>query len=220
MLPQNAILNIFSWSLVQLLQCYKEEIHNFVKSPSYFFNMLIVRDWKRTLSLQQNIIQFETKNDKLKHDFRCHFSKFLFSPTPLNDLLAIFLEKQIKITNTIKNISVIIIERRMEILSSLLTTKLKNPLIYYAKISFQAPEVINFISNFLILCFQRKQKNYVNKLIQQLDDIKYQTNQLQIQIRQPLPFQIKNTLLPINVIFLYKIIKNQLLKRLAIISNY
>ncbi|WP_264435750.1 DUF47 family protein [Coxiella endosymbiont of Dermacentor marginatus] len=205
MLPQTAILNTFGCSPVQLLRRHKEKVYNFVKLPLCFFNMLTVRDWKQISSLQQNITQFETKNDKLKHDFHYHFSRILFPPpTPLNDLLIIFLEKQIKIANTIKNISVIIVERRMEILSPLLITKLKN--------SFQAQEVINFIDNFLALSFQRKQENDVDKIIQKLNDIKYQTNQLQIQVQQQ-PFQIKNTLLPINVIFLYKIIKNQLLKK-------
>ncbi|MFW0066687.1 MAG: DUF47 family protein [Coxiella endosymbiont of Dermacentor silvarum] len=202
MLPQISILNIFGCSPVQLLRCHKEKVHNFMKLPLYFCNMLIVRDWKQTSSLQQDIIQFETKNDKLKHEFHYHFSKILFPPPPIpfNDLLVIFLENQIKIANTIKNVSVIIVECRIEVLS------------------FQAQEVINEIDNFLALCFQRKQENDVDKIIQKLNDIKYQTNQLQIQVQQPL--QIKNTLLSINVIFLYKIIKNQLLKRPVIICNY
>lgn len=185
MLPQTSILDMFG------------------RSPT-FFEALIAQDWKQASSVHQTIIQFENEADELKWNFRRHLPKSLLLPVPRGDFLDL-LAKQDKIANTAKDIAGIMIGHRMEIPSPLVT-KFKNFLNHRVKASAQAEEAINELDELLASGFRRKQTGYVDKLIKQLNNTEYQTDQLQIKVQQSL-FQIENTLASLNIIFLYKIIK-------------
>ncbi|WP_172952112.1 DUF47 family protein [Candidatus Coxiella mudrowiae] len=146
--------------------------------------------------------------EALKWNFHSHLPKSLLLSVLRGDFLD-FLAKQDKIANTAKDIAGIMIGDRMEIPSPLVT-KFKNFLNHCVKASAQAQaqaqEAINELDELLASGFRRKQTVYVDKLIKQLNNTEYQTDQLQIKVQQSL-FQIKNTLASLNVIFLYKIIQ-------------
>ncbi|WP_304985641.1 TIGR00153 family protein [Coxiella-like endosymbiont] len=186
-----------------------KKIHNCVELLPSFFEVLIAQDWKKASSVHQTIIQFENEADELKHDFRRHLRKSLLLPIPRGDFLAL-LAKQDKIANTAKDIAGIIIGRRMEIPLPLVT-EFKNFLNHCVKASEQAQKAINKLDELLASGFRRKktdykQTDYVDKLIDQLNNTEYKIDQLKIKIRQSL-FQTENILAPVNVIFLYKIIE-------------
>lgn len=213
MLPQTSILDMFGRSPIRLLQHCIKKIYNCVELLPYFFEALITQDWKQASSVHQNIIQFEKEADELKRAFRRrHLPKSLLILVPRGDFPS-FLDKQDKIANTAKDIVGIMIGRQMEIPSPLIT-KFKNFLNHWVKASEQAQEAINELDELLASGFPRKQTDDVDKLIEQLNNTEYQTNKLQTKVRQSL-FQIKNTLAPVNVIFLHNIIE-----QIGFLSNH
>ncbi|ACJ19517.1 putative pit accessory protein [Coxiella burnetii CbuK_Q154] len=204
MLRQTAILDMFGRSPVRPLQQHMEKVHACVELLFPFFDALVLQDWERAIELQGAITKLENEADELKRDFRRHLPKSLFLPVPRSDLLTL-LARQDKIANTAKDIAGITLGRKMEIPASLID-KFKNFLAHSIKASTQARNAINELDELLVSGFRGKEAAYVDKLIQQVNDIEYQTDQLQIELRQSL-FQIEKTLLPVNVIFLYKIIE-------------
>ncbi|WP_267256121.1 TIGR00153 family protein [Coxiella endosymbiont of Ornithodoros maritimus] len=204
MLRQTAILDMFGRSPVHQLQQHMEKVHTCVKLLFPFFDALVLRDWERAIELQGTITELENEADELKRNFQRHLPKSLFLPVPRSDLITL-LARQDKIANTAKDIAGITLGRKIEIPASLID-KFKHFLTHSIKASTQARNAINELDALLVSRFRGKEAAYVHKLIQQVNQIEYQADQLQIELRQSL-FQIEKTLLTVNAIFSYKIIE-------------
>lgn len=202
MLRQTAILDMFGRSPIRPLQRHMEKAHACVELLMPFSQAVLKEDWEQAARLQQEISQLEHAADDLKKDLRLHLPKGLFLPVPRSDLLEL-LKKQELLANTAKDIAGIMLGRRMQIPPSL-ADLFENFLKRSVDASAQAKKAISELDELLESGFRGKEVTVVDEMIKELNSIEYDTDQLQIKIRQAL-FDIEKTLAPVDVMFLYKI---------------
>lgn len=200
---QTGILAMFARSPIRPIQRHMEKAHECAKLLLPFFDAVIKQDWEQAAQLRQTLIQNEHAADDLKMDLRLHLPKNLFLPVPRHDLLEL-LDKQEKIANIAKDISGIVLGRKMKI-----PDPIREQFIEFLKTSIhassQAKKAINELDELLESGFRGKEVTFVNEMIKELNHIEKQTDELQITLRQAL-FTIETQLSPIDAIFLYKII--------------
>lgn len=202
MLRQTAILDMFGRSPIRPLQQHMEKAHACVELLIPFSQAVLKEDWEEAARLQQEISELEHAADDLKKDLRLHLPKGLFLPVPRGDLLEL-LKKQELLANTAKDIAGIMLGRRMQIppsLADLFVAFLKRSV----DASAQAKKAISELDELLESGFRGKEVTVVDHMIKELNRIEYDTDQIQIQIRQAL-FDIEKSLAPVDVMFLYKI---------------
>lgn len=204
MLGHTTILDMFGRSPIRPLQRHMEKAHACVELLPDFFNAVLKEDWKAATKLQQKIRVLENKADELKKDFRLHLPKRLFLPVPRSDLLEL-LSKQELLANTAKDIAGIMLGRKM-IIPSQLAPSFKNFLSRSVAASAQAKKAISELDELLESGFRGKEVTIVDNMVQELNRIEYDTDKIQVELRQSL-FDIEKTLAPIDAIFLYKIIE-------------
>lgn len=202
MLRQTAILDMFGRSPIRPLQRHMEKAHACVELLMPFSQAALKEDWEQAARLQQEISELEHAADDLKKDLRLHLPKGLFLPVPRSDLLEL-LKKQELLANTAKDIAGIMLGRRMQIPPSL-ADLFENFLKRSVDASAQAKKAISELDELLESGFRGKEVTVVDEMIKELNSIEYDTDQLQIKIRQAL-FDIEKTLAPVDVMFLYKI---------------
>lgn len=204
MATQPGILNMFARSPMRPLQQHMEKAHRCAELLMPFFQSVLNNDWESAQKLRQDISNTEREADDLKMKIRLNLPKKLFLPVPRSDLLAL-LSKQEKIANTAKDISGIMIGRKMEIPSALaehFTQYLQRAI----DATQQANLSISELDELLESGFRGKEVRVVEKLIQELNKIEHDTDTMQIALRESL-FALENTLKPVDVMFLYKIIE-------------
>ncbi|WP_423063292.1 TIGR00153 family protein [Candidiatus Paracoxiella cheracis] len=202
MLRQTAILDMFGRSPIRPLQQHMEKAHACVELLIPFSQAVLKEDWEEAARLQQEISELEHAADDLKKDLRLHLPKGLFLPVPRGDLLEL-LKKQELLANTAKDIAGIMLGRRMQIppsLTELFSAFLKRSV----DASAQAKKAISELDELLESGFRGKEVTVVDHMIKELNRIEYDTDQIQIQIRQAL-FDIEKSLAAVDVMFLYKI---------------
>lgn len=202
MLRQTAILDMFARSPIRPLQRHMEKAHACVELLMPFSQAVLKEDWKEAEHLQQEISELERAADGLKKDLRLHLPKGLFLPVARSDLLEL-LKKQELLANTAKDIAGIMLGRHMEIPPSL-AGLFENFLKRSVDASTQAKKAISELDELLESGFRGREVTIVDEIIKELNRIEYDTDQLQIEIRQAL-FDIEKTLAPVDVMFLYKI---------------
>ena len=72
--------------------------------------------------------------------------------------------------------------------------------------SAQAAKAINQLDELLESGFKGREVEFVTQMIEELNEIEYDTDQMQIDVRQQL-FNLEADLQPIDVMFLYRIIE-------------
>jgi len=204
MAPQSGILSMFARSPIRPLQRHMEKAHACAKLLLPYFNAVIAKNWDEATELRQKISEEEREADELKLDFRLHIPKSLFLPVARHDLLEL-LTKQELIANTAKDIAGIMLGRKMEIPEPLSET-FQQYISRSIDASAQAMKAINELDELLESGFRGKEVTHVEGMILELNKIEYDTDKIQINIREGL-FKIENDLKPIDVMFLYKIIE-------------
>lgn len=204
MSPQSGILSMFARSPMRPLQRHMEKAHACVELLLPFIDAVIAKDWEKTADLRQQISNSERDADELKLDFRLHLPKSLFLPVPRHDLLEL-LSKQERIANTAKDIAGIMFGRKMEIPESM-SSEFRLYLSRSIDASAQANKAINELDELLESGFRGKEVTLVENMIKELNKIEYDTDKMQIRVREIL-FNIEKDLGPVDVMFLYKIIE-------------
>lgn len=203
-MAQSGVLNMFARSPIRPLQQHMEKAQCCADLLLPYFDAVFAKDWEKAANLQQEISSYEHEADALKMDFRLHMPKGLFLPVPRIDLLEL-LNKQEHIANKAKDIAGIMLGRKMEIPAQL-SGEMRAYLARSIDASKQAKKAINELDELLESGFRGKEVKLVEELVTELNKIEYDTDQMQIKIRQNL-FDIEKSLEPIDVMFLYKIIE-------------
>jgi len=199
----NFLANVFGASPVKPLQQHMDKVCACVSELTPFFKATFAQNWDEVQKLRSSISQLEREADDLKKEIRLQLPKGIMLPVSRRDLLEV-LTMQDKIANKAKDISGIILGRRMQFPDVVMEN-------YAAFVSrcidatLQAQTAINELDELVQTGFRGKEVELVESMILKLDDIEQDTDSLQVDIRYAL-FEIEKELPPVDVMFLYKVI--------------
>ena len=200
----NMLANIFGTSPVRPLERHMDIVYRCAKKLRPFVNAVIKRDLKRMSEVRSQIEALEHEADNLKKDIRLNMPKSLFMPVPREDLLELLLVQD-KIANKTKDVSGVIMGRKMKIPKAISTQFLEfvDSNIDAAK---QARKSVRELDELFTAGFKGAEVALVAELIEELDEIETHTDEQQTRIRSAL-FEIEKTLDPIDAMFLYEVIE-------------
>lgn len=194
---------LFGRSPIRPIQEHMAIAHHCVELLGQFLEASFIEDWDAALAVQQEIRSQENIADDLKSSVRTNLPKSLFLPVSRTDLLEL-LHTQDKLANRAKDIAGLMLGRRMKIPESLVQ-EVRDYFNESLLVSNQALKVINELDELLETGFRGKEVDLVEALIGELDDLEHQTDVSQVKLRAKL-HQLEDSLPPVHVMFLYKII--------------
>ena len=200
----NMLANIFGSSPVRPLEKHIEIAYQCAKQLHPFFKASVAGDWKMAGKAREEISRLEHEADNLKKEIRLHLPKSLFMPVPRQDLLELLLVQD-KIANRTKDVSGIVIGRKMQIPAEIADQFLEfvDRNIDAAK---QARKSVRELDELFTAGFKGAEVTLVEDLIEELDRIETDTDDKQAALRAAL-FEIEQSLDPINAVFMYKVIE-------------
>ena len=203
-LMTNMLANIFGSSPVKPLEQHIDIAYRCAKQLRAFFKAAVKGDWKTATSVRREIEKLEHDADNLKKAIRLSLPKSLFMPVPREDLLELLLVQD-KIANRTKDVSGIVIGRRMQIPAEISEQFLDfvDRNIDAAK---QARKSVRELDELFAVGFRGAEVDLVTALIEELDRIETDTDDKQAALRAAL-FEIEQDMNPIDAIFMYKVIE-------------
>ena len=200
----NVLANIFGSSPVNPLEKHVGIAYRCSRQLKPFFIAVVNDDWDAALVARDKIETLEHQADDLKKKIRLQLPKSLFMPVPREDLLELLLVQD-KIANRTKDVSGIVIGRRMQIPEVLAKQFLQfvDRNIDAAK---QARKSVRELDELFTAGFRGAEVALVEGLIEELDQIETDTDEKQAALRAAL-YQIEKTLDPIDAIFMYQVIE-------------
>ncbi len=200
----NVLANIFGTSPVQPLEKHMDIAYRCAKKLRPFFDAVVAKDHKRMAEVRSQIEALEHEADNLKKEIRLNMPKSLFMPVPREDLLELLLVQD-KIANRTKDVSGVIIGRKMEI-----PEPIAQQFVEFVDSNIdatkQARKSVRELDELFTAGFKGAEVALVSELIEELDALETRTDEQQTLIRSAL-FQIEKTLDPIDAIFLYEVIQ-------------
>ncbi len=200
----NMLANIFGSSPVQPLERHIEIAFRCAKKLRPLFEAVIANDWDKALAVRADIEALEHEADDVKKEIRLNMPKSLFMPVPREDLLELLLVQD-KIANRTKDVSGVIIGRRMQIPESL-AEKFVEFVDRNVDAAKQARKSVRELDELFTAGFKGAEVALVSDMIEKLDGIETHTDEQQTVLRSAL-FEIEKTLDPIDAVFLYEVIQ-------------
>ena len=199
----NPISALFGPSPIRPIQKHMAKAQNCITLLGDFLEATYSKEWQKAEEIQETICKTENEADTLKRDIRTHLPRSLWLPVARNDLLEM-LQIQDRLANRARDIAGLMLGRKIEIPIELI----EGVRDYYHKnlnTSAQALKAINELDELLETGFRGKEATLVEELVVELDELEHQSDVSQIKLRAML-FQMEDSLPPVHVIFLYKII--------------
>lgn len=200
----NMLANIFGSSPVMPLEKHIDIAYRCAKQLRGFFAAAISGDWEKAMSVRNEIERLEHEADDLKKEIRLHLPKSLFMPVPREDLLEL-LVVQDKIANRTKDVSGIVLGRKMQIPAAIAEQFLEfvDRNVDAAK---QARKSVRELDELFTSGFRGAEVDLVSALIEELDQIETDTDDKQALLRAAL-FDIEASLNPVDAVFMYQVIE-------------
>ena len=199
----NPISALFGRSPIRPIQQHMAKAQSCITLLGDFLEASYNKDWLKAEEIQLAIHNTENEADALKREIRTHLPRSLWLPVARNDLLEM-LQIQDRLANQARDIAGIMLGRKIEIPEELIECVRD----YYQKnlnTSMQALKAINELDELLETGFRGKEATLVEGLVVELDELEHQSDVSQVKLRAML-FQIEDSLPPVHVMFLYKII--------------
>lgn len=203
-MPTTPFLNMFGRSPIRPLEEHMGKVHDCVKELFPFFEAVLAQNWSQVEVIQKTIANLEHEADELKRDLRLHLPKGLFMPVSRSDLLEL-LNVQDRLANRAKDIAGMVLGRKMEFPDPI-PSPFMDFLTRCIDASKQANTAIHELDELLETSFSGNEIKLVESMLAKLSNIERETDNKQIRLRQIL-FDFEQTLPPVNVMFLYKIIE-------------
>jgi len=200
----NMLANIFGSSPVQPLEKHMEIAYRCAKKLRPLFDAVIANDWDTALAVRAEIEALENEADDAKKDIRLHMPKSLFMPVPREDLLELVLVQD-KIANRTRDVSGVIVGRRMQIPPAI-ADKFVEFVSRNVDAAKQARKSVRELDELFTAGFKGAEVSLVEDMIEKLDQIETHTDEQQTILRTAL-FEIEKTLDPIDAMFLYEVIQ-------------
>lgn len=195
---------IFGTSPVDPIQEHMETCFQAAKKLNPFFKAVVNDDWETATAVRAEIVELESLADDLKSQVRSNLPKNLFLPVPREDLLEL-LSYQDKIANRAKEVSGLVMGRKMKIPSEIKTDFLA----YVARnvdAAKKARKSIRELDELFETGFRGAEAKLVESIVAELDQIENDTDDLQAKLRAKI-FAIEDELKPVDVMFLYRILE-------------
>jgi len=199
----NMLANIFGSSPVQPLEKHMEIAYRCAKKLRPLFDAVIANDWDKAHEVRADIEALEHEADDVKKEIRLNMPKSLFMPVPREDLLELLLVQD-KIANRTKDVSGVIIGRRMQIPESI-AEKFVEFVDRNIDAAKQARKSVRELDELFTAGFRGAEVALLADMIEKLDQIETHTDEQQTILRGAL-FEIEKTLDPIDAVFLYDVI--------------
>ena len=199
----NPISALFGRSPIRPIQQHMAKAQSCITLLGDFLEASYNKDWLKAEEIQLIIHNTENEADALKREIRTHLPRSLWLPVSRNDLLEM-LQIQDRLANQARDIAGIMLGRKIEIPEELIECVRD----YYQKnlnTSMQALKAINELDELLETGFRGTEATLVEGLVVELDELEHQSDVSQVKLRGML-FQIEDSLPPVDVMFLYKII--------------
>jgi predicted phosphate transport protein (TIGR00153 family) len=197
------LANIFGTSPVMPLEKHVGVAYKCTRQLTPFFEAVIEGDWDAAQAKRNEIENLEHEADDLKKEIRLHLPKSLFMPVPREDLLELLLVQD-KMANRTKDVSGVVMGRRMEI-----PPQISDEFLTFVERSVdaskQARKSVRELDELFTSGFRGAEVTLVSELIEELDRIETDTDDREAALRGEL-FLIEKDLEPVNVMFLYKVI--------------
>lgn len=200
----NLLANIFGSSPVVPLERHVDIAYRCTKQLVEFFEAVVAGDWDAARQVRSNIEELEHEADDLKREIRLRLPKSLFMPVPREDLLELLLVQD-KMANRAKDVSGLVLGRRMEIPAPIAErfVEFVQRCIDAAK---QARKSVRELDELFTTGFRGAEVSLVSSLIDELERIETDTDNLQAKLRAEL-FAIEGDMNPVHVMFLYRVIE-------------
>ena len=200
----NVLSSIFGSSPVQPLEEHIDVAYRCARLLRDFFEAATKGDWDTAQQVRDKISDLENEADNVKKEIRLRLPKSLFMPVPREDLLELLLVQD-KIANRAKDISGIVLGRKMRIPESI-TAQFCEFVDRNIDAAKQARKSVRELDELFTSGFRGAEVDLVAGLIEELDRIETETDDKQAELRWAL-FKIEDTLNPIDAMFLYKVIE-------------
>ncbi len=197
------LANIFGSSPVMPLERHVGLAYKCTRKIIGFFEAVIENDWETAKSIRGEIERLEHEADDLKKEIRLGLPKSLFMPVPREDLLELLLVQD-KMANRTKDVSGIVMGRTLQIPPEIASDFLE----FVARAvdaAKQARKSVRELDELFTSGFRGAEVTLVSQLIEELDRIETDTDDREAALRASL-FAVEDTLEPVNVMFLYKVI--------------
>ncbi len=200
----NYISKVFGASPVAPMQDHMNTCYKAVRELVTLFEHAIAEDWDGVEELRQKIVALEQEADEYKKQIRGHMPKSLFMPVPREDLLNL-LWAQDQIANTARDISGLVLGRRMQI-----PEPIRETFVAYlgrnAEAAKMARKSVRELDELYNTGFRGAEADFVEALVEDLDRIENDTDEMQTKVRTAL-FELEDELKPVDVMFLYRVIE-------------
>ena len=198
------ITKIFGDSPVGPIQSHMDTCYSCSEELITFFGHVVSGDWDQVESSRNRIVDLEHAADEFKRQVRSQLPKSLLMPVPREDLMELMMAQD-QIANRARDVSGLVLGRRMEIPASIQ----KDFLTYVSRnvdAAKKARKGIRELDELYESGFRGAEAELVESLVQEMDQIEDDTDVMQVKIRAKL-FLIEDTLPPVNEMFLYRIIE-------------
>lgn len=200
----NPIANLFGSSPIKPIQHHMAVVAQAVTELESFFDNVIHKNWAAADEYHANIKQHKDNAATIIRELRMNMPKGLFMPVSRTDLLTI-IETQQQIAFLSLDITALVLERQFDI-----PKKLHSPLRKLVKTAvldnLNARNAINELDELLEGGFSGHVTKVLKKRIKQINNqhVKVQNSAKNTRLQL---IQLENTMSPIDVMFLYKVIK-------------
>lgn len=197
------ISRIFGASPVRPLQQHFDKAAKCAHKLPKFIRATFREDWPKAEAAREKIILLEHAADDLKRDLRLNLPKSLLMPVSRSDVLEM-LSRQDRVANKAKDISGLIIGRRM-VLPGTIQTDYLAFLERNLDAVTQARKSVHELDQLFESGFRGAEVDLLMEMTDELSRLEDQSDDLQIHLRRSL-FSIEKDLPPIDAMFLYKVI--------------
>lgn len=203
-MPTTPFLDMFARSPIRPLEEHMSKVHACVVELIPFFSAVFAEKWQEAAAVQKKIADLEHEADDIKRELRQHLPNSLFMALSRSDLLDL-LNVQDRLANKAKDIAGIVLGRKMVFPPNCCALFLEY-LHHAIAASQQANLAIHELDELLETGFSGYEVRHVDEMIMKLSVIENETDIQQVRLREII-FALENSLPPIHVIFLYKIVE-------------
>ena len=194
---------IFARSPVRPIQEHMAKVMVCVEKLEPFAEAALAGDWEAAKALRKEISQLEGQADTLKKDLRLTLPVTLLLPVARADLLDL-LSRQDKLANKAKDISGLMLGRRMQIPEQL--REVFGALVRRTVDGVrQAQKSVKELDELFETGFRGAEVKLVESMIAELGAIESDCDDLQSTLRESL-FLLERDLPPVDVVFTYQLI--------------
>ena len=196
----NVLSGVFGSSPVMPLEEHADVVHKCARRLVDFFQAVADGDWDAAAKERASIERLEHEADEIKTQIRLSLPKSLFMPVPRQDLLELLLVQD-KIANRAKDVSGIVIGRRLEIPDAIV----ENFLEFVRRCvdaTKQARKSVRELDELFTTGFRGAEAALVASMIDELDRIETDTDNREASLRGDL-FTVESEMNPVDVVFLY-----------------